>query len=351
LEKLTLTGSAATNGTGNELNNTLTGNSAANTLWGLTGNDTLDGGAGADTMIGGLGNDTYVVDNVADVATENAGEGTDTVKSSITFTLDADLEKLTLTGSAAINGTGNSLNNTLTGNSAANMLWGLTGNDTLNGGAGADTMIGGLGNDAYVVDNVADVVTENAGEGTDTVQSTITYTLGATLEKLTLTGSAATNGTGNELANTLTGNSAANVLAGLAGNDTVSGGKGNDVYLFNRGDGSDAWTDNDSTVGNLDIARFGGDIAYDQLWFRRAGNDLEVQVIGTDDKALVKSWYASSAYHLERFESGDGQVLLDSQVDALISAMAAFAPPAAGQTTLPDAYRTALEPVLAANWQ
>ena len=111
-------------------------------------------------MAGGLGDDTYVVDNTGDVVTEAAGGGTDTVQSSVTHTLGAELENLVLTGAAAINGTGNALNNRSPATRAANIL---------NGGAGADTMAGGLGNDTYVVDNAGDVVTEAAGGGTDTV--------------------------------------------------------------------------------------------------------------------------------------------------------------------------------------
>ena len=96
---------------------------------------------------------------------------------------------------------------------------------------GADTLRGGGGNDTYVVDNAGDVVTENAGEGTDLVQSSLTYTLGANVENLTLTGAAAINATGNTLDNILTGNTANNVLTGGAGNDTMRGGAGNDTYV------------------------------------------------------------------------------------------------------------------------
>jgi Ca2+-binding RTX toxin-like protein len=248
VERLTLTGSSALSGTGNGLDNILTGNSAANTLTGGAGNDTLNGAAGTDTLRGGSGNDTYVVDNTRDSVTENANEGTDLVQSSVTYTLDANVEHLTLTGTSAINGTGNTLDNILTGNSAANTLTGNAGNDTLDGGAGKDTLRGGLGNDTYVVDVAGESVTENANEGTDTVHSAVTYTLGANLEHLTLTGMAVINGTGNTLANILTGNSAANTLTGNAGNDTLDGGAGNDalvggtgndVYRFGPGKGQD----------------------------------------------------------------------------------------------------------------
>ena len=216
---------------GNGGNDILLGLAENDLLDGGAGADTLDGGTGIDTMTGGTGNDTYVVDDLGDVTTELAGGGTDTVQSSVTWTLGADLENLTLTGLAAINGTGNLANNVLTGNVAVNTLIGDAGNDTLDGGIGADTMEGGLGNDTYVVDNVGDVTTELAGlgSGTDTVQSSVTWTLGADLENLTLTGTAAINGTGNIANNVLTGNAAANTLIGDAGNDTLNGGAGIDT--------------------------------------------------------------------------------------------------------------------------
>ncbi|MBI3699143.1 MAG: hypothetical protein HY242_01680 [Afipia sp.] len=232
VENLLLTGATVINGTGNTLDNIITGNSAANTLTGGAGNDTLDGGTGADTLVGGTGNDIYIVDNTGDVVTENASEGTDTVQSSVTFTLATNVENLTLTGAAAINGTGNTLDNIIIGNSAGNTLTGGAGNDTLDGGAGADTLVGGTGNDIYLIDNAGDAITENAGEGTDTVQSAITYTLAATLENLTLTGSAAINGTGNASANVIVGNSGDNILTGLGGADVLTGGAGNDTATY-----------------------------------------------------------------------------------------------------------------------
>ncbi|MEI6162545.1 MAG: calcium-binding protein, partial [Roseococcus sp.] len=251
LEKLALTGVADLTGTGNALANSLTGNAGANLLVGLEGNDALNGGLGADTMDGGAGNDTYTVDNAGDVIIELPGGGTDMVKASISFTLAADVENLTLTGIADLAGTGNAGANSLTGNAGANLLLGLEGNDLLNGGLGADTMEGGAGNDSYTVDNAGDVVIEAPGGGNDLVRASISYTLGADVEKLALSGLADLDGTGNALVNSLTGNAGANLLSGMDGNDVLSGGAGNDTLL--GGNGADVLT------GGLgaDVFRFG----------------------------------------------------------------------------------------------
>ena len=230
--------------TGSAFNDTLLGTAGDNVLIGLGGNDTLNGGAGADTLLGGTGHDTYVVDNVGDVVNETGGDGIDTVQASISFSLADSLhaigavENLTLTGLLAINGSGNDLDNVLIGNAANNILIGLGGNDTLNGGAGADTLLGGTGHDTYVVDNVGDVVNETGGDGTDTVQASISFSLADSLhaigavENLTLTGLLAINGTGNDLDNVLIGNAGNNLLAGLAGADLVDGGAGIDTASY-----------------------------------------------------------------------------------------------------------------------
>ncbi len=268
LENLTLTGAAAIDGTGNGLANKITGNNAANvltglggddqikgmggadTLWGESGADKLDGGTGADTMYGGADNDSYTVDDSGDQVIEAADEGIDSVSASATFTLGANVENLTLTGAAAIDGTGNDLDNKLTGNAAANVLtgnggadqlkgmdgadvlWGGAGADKLDGGLGADEMRGGADKDGYTVDDAGDTVIENAAEGNDTVSASVSFILGANVENLTLTGAAAIDGTGNELANTLKGNAGDNVLTGGAGKDSLTGGAGADTFVF-----------------------------------------------------------------------------------------------------------------------
>lgn len=142
--------------TGSALADTLTGNALANLLSGLAGNDRLDGGAGVDTMIGGLGNDTYIVDSAADIVTENPAEGTDTVTASATFTLAVNVENMTLAGTGAIDGTGNSVANILNGNTAANTLSGLAGKDVLSGDAGDDVLVGGLAADTLTGGSGAD---------------------------------------------------------------------------------------------------------------------------------------------------------------------------------------------------
>lgn len=212
VEILMLQGTAAINGTGNGLNNTILGNA---------GNNVLNGGAGSDTLAGGRGDDIYDMDSAGDRAQEAANEGYDRVRSSVSFALGANLEELSLTGAAAINGTGNALANTITGNA---------GNNVLNGAAGDDLLTGGKGNDIYYVAAAGDRVVEQAGEGTDQVLAWISHQLAANVEILVLQGTGALNGTGNALKNTIIGNAGGNVLNGGAGDDTLAGGKGDDVY-------------------------------------------------------------------------------------------------------------------------
>jgi Ca2+-binding RTX toxin-like protein len=333
LENLTLTGSASINGTGNGLANTIYGNNANNVLSGLGGNDTLlglggadtliggdgndflDGGAGTDDMSGGVGDDKYVVDNAGDVVTEAVGDGTDLVYASISYALGANVENLTLNGSAAVDGTGNGQANMIYGNNASNVLSGLGGDDTLlglggvdtliggegsdylDGGAGADDMSGGVGDDKYVVDNAGDVVTEAADGGTDLVYASISYTLGANVENLTLTGSAANNGTGNELNNTVYANNANNVLSGLDGDDTLLGLGGADTLLGGEGNdfldggaGADDMTggsgddkygvDNAGDVVN-EVAGGGTDLVYASIDYTLGGNLENLTLIGS----------------------------------------------------------------------
>lgn len=410
--------------TGTAGNDVLTGGAGDDQLFGLAGNDTLtgqagndqlDGGTGVDTMRGNSGNDIYVVDVTGDVVAELANEGTDTVQSSITYTLGANVEHLTLLGTTAINGTGNALDNSLTGNGANNTLMGGAGHDTLNGGAGTDTLVGGTGNDIYIVDAVGDVVMELANGGIDSVKSAVTFTLGANVENLTLTDSAHINGTGSSANNILLGNSGNNVLDGGSGQDTVDGGdgddslrggsgndllnggngidaldggsgddqllggagndtitggsgadqftggtgndtvignSGNDLYNFFRGDGQDIILDSDPFNGNQDRAVFGAMVDPLDLVISRQANDLRLAIHGSADQITVKDWYLSGNNRIETIQAGNGEVLLGTQVDQLIQAMASFTQ----QNGLTwdqaiDQRPQEVQAVLAANWQ
>ncbi|MER8628409.1 hypothetical protein NKH55_01335 [Mesorhizobium opportunistum] len=154
--------------TGSAGDDHIQGGAGVDTLNGGAGDDLLDGGTGADTLKGNAGNDSYIVDDAGDQVIEVASEGTDTVLSSVTYTIsDADVENLTLTGTAAINGTGNSANNVLIGNLAANTIYGNDGNDSIYGGAGNDVLSGGNGNDSVYSGAGNDYI--NGGGGDDTL--------------------------------------------------------------------------------------------------------------------------------------------------------------------------------------
>jgi len=256
LEDLIYSGAGAFTGIGNAAANRITGAggndrlygfAGADTLTGNGGDDLLDGGADADVMTGGAGNDTYVVDHVQDRISEGRGQGTDTVRTSLsTFTLGDNFENLIFIGAGAFTGIGNALANAITGGVGDDRLFGNAGDDTLNGGngndaldggSGNDTLIGGAGNDSYTVDSAGDVVLEGTGRGTDTVFTTLSaYTLGDNVENLDFDGVGPFAGTGNGLANSITGGTGNDVLDGRGGADTLIGGAGNDTYLVDRSD-------------------------------------------------------------------------------------------------------------------
>jgi Ca2+-binding RTX toxin-like protein len=286
---------------------TLNGGGGADYLSGWSENDSLIGGSGADTLVGGTGDDTlkgntgndlYVVEEAGDVVVEAANSGTDTVDASVSWTLGANVEALNLTGTSALSGTGNSLDNTIVGNSAGNVI---------DGQGGADTMEGGGGNDIYYVDNANDSVVEAAGGGIDLAFASVTHTAAAEVESVYLTGSSAINATGNGLANFLYGNSAANTvrgngggdtLYGYGGNDTVTGGSGADT--INGGLGNDALYANTTAVA--------ADGAVDRFVFNTA-LDPSANV----DQIILAEFVAGA-------EATDDEIVLDNAIFTALTA-------------------------------
>jgi Ca2+-binding RTX toxin-like protein len=290
---VTITGSSNNNTITPTASNIALRTTALNdTVFGLGGNDIIDGGLGADYMDGGTGNDTFFVDTYSedgfagndDQVIELAGGGTDIVNASVSYRLASEVENLTLIGVAAINGTGNTLANTINGNAAANTIDGGDGSDSLNGQGGADTMIGGLGNDIFFVDTYSidgnatndDTVVEVAGGGTDTVNSSVTYAITSDIEILNLTGAAAINATGNDIINTINGNSANNVISGGLGNDVLSGGNGADT--LNGDDG------NDRLLGGSQDDILNGGAGIDRL---EGGDNNDTLIGGTGGDTLL----------------------------------------------------------------
>jgi Ca2+-binding RTX toxin-like protein len=237
--------------TGSAFDDVLTGGTGRDILMGLDGNDILSGGSGVpDELYGGRGDDTYIISVAGDSIIEYADEGIDTVLMDLSsYALRENLENLAYTGNGSFSGTGNELNNRITGGDGNDVLTGGDGDDTLSGGLGRDVLIGGAGNDvldsgegvpnelygglgddSYIVRAVGDSVIENAGEGVDTVQTTLSsYTLSANVENLIYIGSGTFSGSGNAEDNQLTGGAGNDILSGHGGDDLITGGAGNDV--------------------------------------------------------------------------------------------------------------------------
>jgi Ca2+-binding RTX toxin-like protein len=228
-------------GAGDDL---VAGNDGEDTLIGGEGNDRLIGGPGADLMIGGAGDDMYIVNGSGTTVVENAGEGFDTVSTTVDFTLGAGVEIELLKAAPGASGLslgGNELDNRIKGGAGADVLSGGDGDDVLDGQTGLDTMIGGRGDDTYHLDRSTDIIVEASGEGTDTVLASASFTLQAGMEVENLFGREdSLTLRGNEFANKITAAAGVNVLDGAGGNDILIGGGGSDTLI--GGDGKDIMT-------------------------------------------------------------------------------------------------------------
>lgn len=316
--------------------------SGDNSLYGDSGNDSLhaynggddilNGGTGADIMQGTLGNDTYFVDNTSDQVWEDLDEGTDQVNTTVSHTLWDHVENLILIGDSNIDGFGNSLSNIITGNDSNNKLVGYDGDDILLGEQGSDTLIGGSGDDIYVVNDANDNITEESSSGTDIIYTSLSsYTLGANIENLTLTGyeydpssrnfvevGQGSNGTGNSLDNYITGNGSANQLTGRRGNDSLEGGKGNDTYKFNSNDGVDIISDTDGT----DKILFESSSIKNTAVFYHDSVDLYIDYGTTDGSDKITVLGKDT---IERVELSNGEYLTNTDINQLVNEVITYA--------------------------
>ncbi len=392
-------------------NDWLHGRAGNDYLLGGAGDDVLNGEAGNDRMIGGEGNDRYYVDAFGDILIEEADAGLDQVYSSIDHTLGNNFEELVLLTSTDLHATGNAANNSLYGNIGDNelngeagddrlygragndLLLGGAGNDLLNGENGDDQMMGGMGDDRYYVDAIGDTLVEETDSGLDRVYTTVDYTLDSNLENLTLLGDANLRATGNASDNRLTGNSGNNELAGGPGddwlrggagndylwggagqdslygeagddilrggagvNDTLSGGSGNDIYQYAVGDGSTTINNYDTDTNRRDVLQILTDavpsemVNIEDLWFSRSGNNLQITLVGSNDQVTVSNWYSNADYQLNQIKVG-ASVLLNHQVDQLVTAMASYNVPSGAGNMIPQEIQDQLQPILAVTWQ
>jgi Ca2+-binding RTX toxin-like protein len=236
---------------GGSLNDTLVGNGLANDIQGRDGSDVLFGGAGVDTLRGGVGDDTYHVDDPADVVTEDPGEGSDTIRASISYTQPANVENLILEGSANLSGTGNALANIMTGTAGDNSLVGGGGDDRISGAGGGDVLDGGDGRDAVSGGAGSDRVF--GGAGLDTVRG----------------------GASNDV---VMGGAGSDRVFGGAGNDRLTGGRGRDIET--GGSGRDRFIFDDRDTG---ASRKTADYILD---FRGGfGDRLDLRLIDANVKA------------------------------------------------------------------
>ncbi len=354
------------------------------TLQGVAGNDTLTGGKGNDILNGGGGNDTYLYNLGDGLDTLTDSSGTDTVSLGTGFSFDNSVIRVDSTtgiahlrfldtdgceteegmdialnpdGSSPIeaftfqDGTTYSLNDlalqqiTWYGDKKANTI--VTGrhDDTIYAGKGGDTVYSGTGNDILYGEKGNDKLYGEGGNdalyggnGDDTLDG----------------------GAGNDL---LDGGKGHNTLIGGKGNDTLILGEGENTIRFNLGDGHDTLIQQGKEHEDNDI-KFGAGITQQHLWFSRNGNDLTINILGTDDGMTIEGWYNADPHSddcddddhnkdrtIEEFQTSNGYELEDKQVALLVQAMASFTPIPGSGTPLPTEMPDQLQATLAAAWE
>jgi len=307
-------------------NDTLSGGAGNDVLYGSTGNDRLiggegndqmSGGEGADYMAGGNGNDTYYVNSRQDVVVETSDAGTDTVvfmgytgetgaNQGYTLRENVEVLRLFMNKDASLdlnlNGTGNSLGNSMVGNAGNNHLFGLGGNDSINGGAGNDTIHGGTGNDNLTGGAGVDLVSYKTAEGNVTVSLAITSNQNTGVDGIDkLAGFE--NLEGSNFNDRLTGDAGANQIVGLAGDDTIIGGAGSDNLT--GGSGNDVFVLAAPKQGDIDFIRdftSGDRIGYNPADFNGSTTLSINEAVGTGPQGI----YDTSSHILYFDQDGTG---------------------------------------------
>ena len=328
IDTLILTGSGNIVGDANSVNDWLAGGAGNDTLTAGAGLDTLVAGSGLATLVGSTKAALFIVNNSGDAVQVGSSHGADTIESSASYSLPANVATLTLTGSAALAATGNTLSNVITANS---------GNDTLTAGSGTATLIGGSGNDTFVINKTADVIDDSSTGSSNTLLSSVSYTLPTDVQYLTLTGTAALAGTGNGLDDLIVGNTGKDTLTGgtgiavleggTAGSDllqdsknqaalvggggssTLTGGAYSDFYGagkvsdkittgatdnvvgINMGDGADTLQ---PVSGASNVLSLGAGMDTEELYFTKTSNNL-ILSDSSGDKITFTNWFSGSS--------------------------------------------------------
>ncbi|MGK5030078.1 calcium-binding protein [Janthinobacterium sp. MDT1-19] len=302
------------------------------TFVGTAGADVISGSAGADLLEGLGGDDTYYVNHTGDFIVERGNGGNDTVYTSVNYKVADNVETVRLNGSG-LTVTGSAYNN--------NVFYVDTpGGNMLDGGGIGNTLNYSGATSGVTAAFAAVGAPMLARPGAD-VLANFSMVFGSKFDDVL---------TGNELKNILFGGYGNDTLQGGKGDDTLAGIMGNDTYLFARGDGADI-IDEGVEAGSHDVVSFLAGVSAEQLWFRQVGANLEVSTIGTTDKITVNNWYTDTPVRIEQFRMADGRILLGSDVQNLVQAMAGLTPPPVGQLTLPAGTAATLAPVLAQNWR